>query len=165
VHLILTVLNSALLEKLPVVLLLKNNQTFMEPKSYVRFEVFAVVTIETESEGHLPFLDLGIYRRLDGSLGHKVYSKPTHFNLYLNAKSHHHPSNKQAVLFTLVHRARALCDEESLEARLVFLRDVFKQNGYNWQIHRALQHHPHLGQPDNKSNSVAFLLSVGPILN
>jgi hypothetical protein len=28
-------------------------------------------TLETESEGHLPFLDLVIYRRPDGSLGHK----------------------------------------------------------------------------------------------
>jgi hypothetical protein len=30
-------------------------------------------TMETESEGYLPFLDLDIYRRPDGSLGHKVY--------------------------------------------------------------------------------------------
>jgi hypothetical protein len=73
-------------------------------------------TMETESEGHLPFLDLDIYRRPDGSLGHKVYRKPTHSNLYLNAKSHHHPSNKQAVLSTLIHRAKALCDEDSLQA-------------------------------------------------
>jgi hypothetical protein len=42
-------------------------------------------TMETESEGHLPFLDLIIYRKPDGSLGHKVYCKPTHTNLYLNA--------------------------------------------------------------------------------
>jgi hypothetical protein len=84
-----------------------------------------------------------IYRRPDGSLGHKVYRKPTHNNLYHNAKSHHHPSNKQAVLSTLIHRARSLCDEDSLQAELVFLRDVFKQNGYNdGQIHRALNY-PH----------------------
>jgi hypothetical protein len=65
-------------------------------------------TMETDSEGHLPFLDLDIYRRPDGSLGHKAYRKPTHTNLYHNAKTHHHPSNKQAVLSTLIHRARAL---------------------------------------------------------
>jgi hypothetical protein len=51
-------------------------------------------TMETESKSHLPFLDLDIYRRPDGSLGHKMYHKPTHTNLYLNAKSHHQPSNK-----------------------------------------------------------------------
>jgi hypothetical protein len=63
-------------------------------------------------------------------LGHKVYRRPIHTNLYLNAKSHHHPSNKQAVLSTLIHRARALCHEDSLQAELVFLKDVFKQNSY-----------------------------------
>jgi hypothetical protein len=83
--------------------------------------------METESEGHLPFLDLDIYRRPDGSLDHKVYRKPTHTNLCLNAKSHHHPSNKQAVLSTLIHRATALCDKYSLQAELVFLKDVFKK--------------------------------------
>jgi hypothetical protein len=35
------------------------------------------------SEGHLPFLDIDIYKRPDGSLGHTVYRKPTHTNLYL----------------------------------------------------------------------------------
>jgi hypothetical protein len=82
--------------------------------------------METEIEGHLPFLDRDIYRRADGSLGHRVYHKPTHTNLYLKAGSHHHPSNKQAVLSTLVHRARALCDQDSLPAKLAFLRDVFR---------------------------------------
>jgi hypothetical protein len=85
-------------------------------------------TMETESEGHLPFLSIDIY---DGSLGHRVHGKATHTNLYLNAGSHHHPSSKQAVLSTLVHRARALCYQESLRAELEFLQDVFRQNGYN----------------------------------
>jgi hypothetical protein len=114
----------------------------------------------------LPFLDLDIYRRPDGSLGQKVYRKPTHTNLYLNAKSHHHPSNKQAVLSTLIHRARALCDEDSLQAELVFLKDVFKQNGYNdRQIHRALNHRLPLPQPDNEPHSLAFLPFVGTVFN
>jgi hypothetical protein len=87
-----------------------------------------------------------------------VYRKPTHTNLYLNAKSHHHPSNKQAVLSTLIHRARALRDEDSLQAELVFLKDVFKENGYNdRQIHRALNRRPHLPQLDNEPHSLAFL--------
>jgi hypothetical protein len=68
----------------------------------------------------------------------------------------------QAVLSTLVHRARALCDEDSLQHELVFLRDVFKLNGYNdRQIRRALNRSPHLYQPDNQPNSVAFLPFVG----
>jgi hypothetical protein len=121
--------------------------------------------METESEGHLSFLDLDIYRRPDCSLGHKVYHKPTHNNLYLNVKSHHHFSNKQAVLSTLVHRVRALCHEDSLQAELVFLRGIFKQNGYDRQIHRALNHCPHSDQPDNKPNLADFLPFVRTIFN
>jgi hypothetical protein len=95
-----------------------------------------------------------------------VYRKPTHTNLYLNAKFHRHPSNKQAVLSTLLHRARALCDEDSLQAELVFLKDVFRENGYkDRQIHRALNRRPHLDQPDSESNSVAFLPFVGTVFN
>jgi hypothetical protein len=119
-----------------------------------------------DSEGHLPFLDFDIYRRPDGSLDHKVYRKPPYTSLYLNAKSHHHPSNKQAVLSTLIHRARALCDEDSLQAELVFLKDFFTENDYNdRQIHRALNRRPLLPQPDNEPHSVAFLPFFGTVFN
>jgi hypothetical protein len=40
-----------------------------------------------EENNHLPFLDIDIYKRPDGTLGHIVYRKPTHTNLYLNANS------------------------------------------------------------------------------
>jgi hypothetical protein len=94
-------------------------------------------TMETERDVHLPFLDIDIHRKPDGLLDHKVYRKPTHTNLHLN--SHHHPSNKHAVLSTLVHRARSLCDQESLHGGLEFLRTTFRQNGYSdRQIRRAL---------------------------
>jgi hypothetical protein len=53
--------------------------------------------------------------------------------LDLNPGSHHHPSNKQAILATLVHRARALCDKESLHGELEFLKTTFKENGYSRQ--------------------------------
>jgi hypothetical protein len=64
--------------------------------------------METEAEGHIPVLDIDIYRKKEGSLGHKVYRKPTHTNLYLHQKSHHHPANKHLVLSSLTHRAKAL---------------------------------------------------------
>jgi hypothetical protein len=65
-------------------------------------------TMETKREGHLPFLDVDIYGRPNGSVGHRVYCKPTHTNLYLNVRSLHHSYNKQAELSTLFNRARAL---------------------------------------------------------
>jgi len=70
--------------------------------------------MEKEEDGHLPFLDTDIYRKPGGSLGHKVYRKPTHTNLYLHQNSHHHPANKQSVLASLIHRDKSLCDQDSL---------------------------------------------------
>jgi hypothetical protein len=49
---------------------------------------------------------------------------------------------------------------KSLEAR-----DVFRQDGYDWQIHRALNCHPNISQPNDNADSVAFLHHVGPIFN
>jgi len=75
-------------------------------------------TMFIEEAVHLPFLEIDIYRKIDCSLGHKVYWKPTHTNLYFHQKSHHHPSNKHSVLSSLVHRAKSLCDEETLAPQL-----------------------------------------------
>jgi len=93
-----------------------------------------------KEEGHLPFLNIDIYRKTDGSLGHKVYLKPTHTNLYLHQNSHHHHANKQSVLTSLIHRAKVLCDQDSLTQELEFLTTVFKDNGYSpQQIRRAME--------------------------
>ena len=64
-------------------------------------------TMEIE-EGRLPFLDNDIYRKTNGSLGHEVYRKPTHTNLYQHQNSHHHPANKQSVLASLIQSQSSL---------------------------------------------------------
>jgi hypothetical protein len=38
-------------------------------------------TVETETDGHFPFLGIDFYSKPDGSLGHRMYRKPTHTNL------------------------------------------------------------------------------------
>jgi hypothetical protein len=90
-------------------------------------------TMEKEVEGHLPFLEIDVYRKMDGSLCHRVYHKPTHTNLYLHQNSHHHPAHKQSVLASLIQRATALCDQDSLNQEMEFLTTVFKNNGYSTQ--------------------------------
>jgi hypothetical protein len=66
----------------------------------------------------------------------------------------------------LVHRARALYDQDGLHAELVFLRDTFRQNSYmEQQIHRALSPPPRVAQPDKKPDSVAFLPYIRLIFN
>ena len=112
-----------------------------------------------EKEGHLPFLDIDIYRKRDGSLGHKVYRKPTHTNLYLHQNSHHHPTNKQSVLASLIHRAKALCDQNSLTQELEFLTTVFKDNGYSpQQIRRAMEPATWTAKTNDKPTSTVYIL-------
>jgi hypothetical protein len=99
-------------------------------------------------------------------LGDKVYRKPTNTNLYLNSNSQHHPSNKQAVLSTLVHRARSLCDQESLHGELEFLRTTFRKNDYSdRQIRRPLNPPARVASTPEKPESVAFLPYVGTTFN
>jgi hypothetical protein len=105
-------------------------------------------TMETEQDRTLPFLDVLVSRRLDGTLGHMVYRKTTHTDLYLHAKSEHHPAHKRAVLTTLIRRAKTLCDPDSLEKEIQHLRDIFQRNGYSKsEIKRALHPKPKNNKP------------------
>jgi hypothetical protein len=91
-------------------------------------------------------------------VAHWPTEAPSHTNLYLHANSHHHPSNEQAVLSELVHRARTLSDHESLLDELQFLRDTFRQNGYDYrQIQRTLNPLKRVNPHPEKLISVALL--------
>jgi hypothetical protein len=82
--------------------------------------------MEAETDGHIPFLDTNVHRRPDGSFRHRVHRKPTHTNLYLNVVSSPSPDGGWlAVLSTLAHRAKAICDSDSLPHKLKFLHNTF----------------------------------------
>ncbi|KAL3286648.1 hypothetical protein HHI36_001147 [Cryptolaemus montrouzieri] len=57
-------------------------------------------TIELEENNKLPFLDV-LVTKSQNRLRHAVYRKPTHTNRYLNARSHHHPTQIQGVANTI----------------------------------------------------------------
>jgi len=104
------------------------------------------------------FLDMDIYRKMDGSLGHKIYRKPTHTNLYLHQNLHHHPANKHSALASLMHRAKGLCDDDSLTQELEFLTTVFKDNGYSpQQIRRAMEPATWTAKTNDKPTSTAYI--------
>jgi hypothetical protein len=97
-------------------------------------------TIEVENNNSLPFLDVRVTKRPDGSLSHQVYRKKTHIEQYLHADSHHHPSQKLGVLNTLATRAFRISDDEHLEEEKKHLLNVFKNNGYKkHQVMKAFQ--------------------------
>jgi hypothetical protein len=82
-------------------------------------------TMEMEQNKTLPFLDIMVSRRPGGSLGHSVHRKSTHTELYLHTKSEHHLAQKQAVITTLVQRARTLCDNENLGREIRHIKRIF----------------------------------------
>jgi len=48
--------------------------------------------MKIEENGALPFLDVLVIRRLDGTLDHTVCRKHTHAEFYLHSKSEHDPA-------------------------------------------------------------------------
>jgi hypothetical protein len=89
--------------------------------------------MEIETDGHSSFLDIDVNRRPDSSLVHRIYRKPTHTNLYLNARSPYHPANNQTMLFVLVHRASVICDSDSLQQELYLLHNTILNDDYSKQ--------------------------------
>ena len=74
----------------------------------------------------IPFLDVLLVIQEDGSLGHKVYGKPTHTDRYLHYNSFHYPSIKNSVCKTLINRAKTICEVGNIEGQLEHLRSVLK---------------------------------------
>ena len=65
-------------------------------------------TMEVESDGSLPFLDVLLEREPDGSVVTSVYRKPTATDKYLSFNSHHPLTHKRSVVRTLYCRANAI---------------------------------------------------------
>ena len=78
----------------------------------------------------IPFLDVMLVIQEDGSLGHKVYRKPTHTDRYLHYNLFHHSSIKNSLCKTLINRAKTICKVDNIEGEFEHLRSVLKMNGY-----------------------------------
>ena len=102
-------------------------------------------TLEKESQGKLPFLDVLVIRK-GHQLEHTVYRKPTHTDRYLNKYSNHHPCQKRGIIKMLTDRARAICLPKYLSEELHHLQTALQKNDYTKQeIKRA-------AQPSKKKN-------------
>ena len=86
--------------------------------------------MEIQENNKLPFLNVLITKKADGSLSHQVYRNKTHTDRYLHAISHHHPSQKIGILNTLATRAVRISDTEHLKRELSHLSRVLQENGY-----------------------------------
>jgi hypothetical protein len=112
-------------------------------------------TMEKE-ESHLPFLDSDIYKKTEfpGSQslsgGHPYQSLST-----LGFTS---PSCKQSVLASMIHRAKASCDQDSLTQELEFLTTIFKDTRYSpQQIRQALKPATQTTKTNEKPTLIAYI--------
>ncbi|XP_023311228.1 uncharacterized protein LOC111691923 [Anoplophora glabripennis] len=97
-------------------------------------------TMEIEENNKLPFLDVSIIKNRTGGLGYTVYRKPTHTDRYLHAESHHHPSQLNSVLKTLITRSERLTDNEHKTEEIEKVKKALQQNGFSDNnIKRALR--------------------------
>ncbi|GJQ77972.1 hypothetical protein Trydic_g2333 [Trypoxylus dichotomus] len=97
-------------------------------------------TMKLEEDGQLPLLDVLVNRNRDGTLGHRVYRKPTHTDRYLHYNYNHHPKQKCAVIKTLVDRTTRICEPQHIEQELQYLNQALQANGYrNLHIKRAVR--------------------------
>ena len=119
---------------------------------------FIKFTLEMQKEDKtIPFLDVLLIIQEDGSLGHKVYRKPTHTDRYLHYNSFRHPSIKNSVCKTLIDRARTICEVDNIEGELEHLRSVLKMNGYPKKfINNAMKTRQHVREKTEYQSSVSL---------
>ena len=94
-------------------------------------ELTIQLTIETEVEEILPFLDTRVTHHADGSLTTSVFRKKTHTDRYLNFESHHPLAHKVTVARTLLTRVDRICmsvPERDDEKR--HITQALNSNGY-----------------------------------
>lgn len=94
-------------------------------------------TMEIKNDRCLPFLDVLVIRNEDGSLGHRVYRKPTHTDRYLHTTFHHHPSQKNSVISSLMYRALTT---SNLDNEIKHLETTLVNNGYKKKKNRSKKH-------------------------
>uniref|UniRef100_A0A147BN03 Putative tick transposon n=1 Tax=Ixodes ricinus TaxID=34613 RepID=A0A147BN03_IXORI len=87
-------------------------------------------TIEHESDGCFPFLDVCAVRK-SGRLDFHVYRKSIHTGRYLDFSSSHPRTHKSSVASALVRRAIVVCtSEETLRKEIETIKQDLRKNGY-----------------------------------
>ena len=87
-------------------------------------------SVELETDGSLPFLDVQLSRRLDGTIKRSVHRKATWNEQYTHFASFVPLRQKRNLIRCLTNRAKRICSSDTIETELEFLKSVFKDNGY-----------------------------------
>jgi hypothetical protein len=117
-------------------------------------------TMDLEDNNSIPFLDILMTRKQDGTLGHKVFREKTHTDNYLHAESHHNPSQKMEFFNTMAIRVAIISDKKNIKEEVDHLTKVFKNIGYKYRdIKRVINKNDRRTptQNDQTSNIKSFL--------
>lgn len=96
-------------------------------------------THELEVEGTIPFLDMLVCKRLDGSLYTDLYKKPSSSDRLLNYNSAHPLNQKMGVINTLALRIKTIVSPDMRTSRLLQLKEQLIKNSYPHRlVHLAL---------------------------
>ena len=87
-------------------------------------------TLEKDCDGEIPFLDVLLRKRPDGSLQLRIYHKATWSGQYLNFSSFVPLKHKRNLVRTLSSRARKICSSDTVDNELASICDALLQNGY-----------------------------------
>ena len=112
---------------------------------------------EQREDGAMPFLDILVAPRRDGSLSTSVYRKSTHTDLYLQWGSHHPLSSKYSVIGTLQHRAHTISSNTHLlQKEEEHLHQALKKCQYpTWALNRIKHRMKNPGtRRTNNNNSI-----------
>ena len=88
------------------------------------------LTCEYEKDNQLPFLDILISRRIDGTISRSVYHKPTWSGQYLSFYSFTPNQHKRALVTTLFNRVMKICTPENVDQEKQLLTTTLMENGY-----------------------------------
>ncbi|CAI2738933.1 unnamed protein product [Dicrocoelium dendriticum] len=87
-------------------------------------------TYEKELNDQLPFLDVLLTRRADGSIQRQVYRKKTWSGQYTNFHSFVPLRYKRNLIRCLTTRAHRICSEDKLDNELTLIQNLLRENGY-----------------------------------
>ncbi len=120
-------------------------------------------TMEEEKDGKLPFLDVCVYRKEDGTISTGVHVKETDTNSYIHYNSYHWESQKIGIISGAKRTKRLSSNESLLRQELDRIRQAFLDDGYPYHkirraIARGLEDRPVSPRDDDeKSPPVATL--------
>ena len=84
----------------------------------------------TQDKSHLNYLEVTTINNKKGHYEFKVYRKDAITNIQIKPDSCHDIRIKEGVFKGYITRAKAICSKEHLEEEIMFIKQIFIENGY-----------------------------------